>query len=339
MQLEHATLPPYLTALYSIHPGTNSDAFHILRVVAVEEMLHLTLAANLLNAVGGTPDLTAPGFVPDYPARLPDGEQDFEVGLAALSPATVETFLKIERPALPPDERSRTLPSAPSPDGHGLLAARPTDADMHFYSIGEFYAEIDRGLVRLAEEQGEDRLFEGDPARQVTSEYFYSGGGEIIPVVDLASARAAARLIAEQGEGKGGGIYDHGNELAHYYRFEQLKLGRYYLKGDQPGDPTGPRLDVDWDAVFPIRPNARLTDYLHGSGPSQPARGFNVSYAAFLRDLTVAFSGRPAHLFEAVCDMFILRERATRLIQHPLHDQGNNAAPTFEIPGSKEAAG
>ena len=29
MQLEHATIPPYLTALYSIHPGTNSDAFHV----------------------------------------------------------------------------------------------------------------------------------------------------------------------------------------------------------------------------------------------------------------------------------------------------------------------
>ena len=57
LQLEHATIPPYLTALYSLHPGTNSDAAHVIRVVAVEEMLHLTLAANLLNAVGGTVDL------------------------------------------------------------------------------------------------------------------------------------------------------------------------------------------------------------------------------------------------------------------------------------------
>ena len=65
MQLEHATIPPYLTALYSIRPGTNADAFHVLRVTVVEEMLHLTLAANILNAVGGTPDLTKPDFVPD----------------------------------------------------------------------------------------------------------------------------------------------------------------------------------------------------------------------------------------------------------------------------------
>ena len=85
MQIEHATIPPYLLALYSIHPVTNSDATHVLRVVVVEEMLHLTLAANILNAVGGTPDLTVEGFVPEYPAFLPTGETDFQVDLQAFS--------------------------------------------------------------------------------------------------------------------------------------------------------------------------------------------------------------------------------------------------------------
>ena len=85
MQLEHGTIPPYLTALYSMHPGTNSDAFHVIRVVVVEEMLHLTLAANIMNAVGGTPDLTRPDFVPNYPAYLPDGETDFQVDVEAFS--------------------------------------------------------------------------------------------------------------------------------------------------------------------------------------------------------------------------------------------------------------
>ena len=55
MELEHATIPPYLTALYSIHPTPTPTPPHILRVVAVEEMLHLTLVANVLNAVGGSP--------------------------------------------------------------------------------------------------------------------------------------------------------------------------------------------------------------------------------------------------------------------------------------------
>ncbi|WP_244919266.1 ferritin-like protein [Nostoc commune] len=37
MKIEHATIPPYMTALYSIKPGTNLEAFHIIRAVAVEE--------------------------------------------------------------------------------------------------------------------------------------------------------------------------------------------------------------------------------------------------------------------------------------------------------------
>ena len=42
MVIEHATLPPYLTALYSLKPGSNLEAFHIIRDIDVEEMLHLT---------------------------------------------------------------------------------------------------------------------------------------------------------------------------------------------------------------------------------------------------------------------------------------------------------
>ena len=83
MQLEHATIPPYLTALYSIKHGTNMDAVKVLRVIAVEEMLHLTIAANLMNSIGGKVDLTRTGFVPSYPAYLPDGETDFAVGIGA----------------------------------------------------------------------------------------------------------------------------------------------------------------------------------------------------------------------------------------------------------------
>src|SRR5271157_2434991 len=107
MQLEHGTIPVYLTALYSLHPGSNSDAHHIIRTVAVEEMLHLSLVANVMNAVGGTPDLTQPDFVPPFPAYLPDGETDFQVDLQPFSQDAVTTFLNIERPAQASDEDSR----------------------------------------------------------------------------------------------------------------------------------------------------------------------------------------------------------------------------------------
>src|SRR4051794_1538620 len=150
LQLEHATIPPYLTALYSIHPATNADASHVVRVVAVEEMLHLTLAANVLNAIGGRPDLTAPDFVPTYPAYLPDGADDFQVDRQRFSRNAVEDFLKIERPHAAPDEESRVVRR--TGEGGPSLLATPGDEALRFYSIGDFYEEIRRGLERLGEE-------------------------------------------------------------------------------------------------------------------------------------------------------------------------------------------
>jgi Ferritin-like len=329
LQLEHATIPPYLTALYSIRPGTNADAYHVLRVTAVEEMLHLTLVANLLNAVDGAPDLTQPGFVPEYPAHLPDGETDFQVSRQRFSREALQTFLSIERPRKAPDEVTRVLDRASVK--RNRLGVRPDQRQMQFYSIGEFYAEIWRGVEHLYSEM-DDELFCGDPARQVTPEYFYSGGGEVIPVTDLASAKAAIDLIAEQGEGFGGSIYDAEHELAHYYRFEQLILGRYYRDGDQPGKPTGPPLHVDWDASFPVKTDARLTDYPPDSEVYQAAAEFNRNYAEFLELLTRAFNGQPALLLDAVVEMFRIRDQMTRLMHNPIPGQSSlNAAPTFEM--------
>ena len=62
-------------------------------------MLHLTLAANILNAIGGTTRPDRPGLRATYPAYLPDGEDDFQVDIQPFSKQAIETFLKIERPA------------------------------------------------------------------------------------------------------------------------------------------------------------------------------------------------------------------------------------------------
>ncbi|MGO8557617.1 ferritin-like domain-containing protein, partial [Rhizobium ruizarguesonis] len=43
-------------------------------------------------------------------------------------------------------------------------------------------------------------IFTGDRSRQITSEDYYSGGGELFTVTDLKSALEAIDLIIEQGE-------------------------------------------------------------------------------------------------------------------------------------------
>jgi hypothetical protein len=330
MQLEHATIPLYLTALYSIIPGTNSEGTNILRTVAVEEMLHLTLVCNLMNAIGGKVDLTAVGFTPNYPAHLPDGEEDFIAGLEKFSPKAVETFLKIERPASlqPDDSNKRNRHRKES----GLLASHTGEVvEEHFFSIGEFYKSIERGLDELHEKWG-DALFSGDPSLQVGPEYYYSGGGGLITVTDLTSAKAALDLIAEQGEGVSNRIFDKDGEIAHYYRFQQLLLGRFYREGDQPDHPTGGRVEVDWNSVYPIKPNAKISDYAEGSPQRGAATSFNLGYARYLELLTKSFNGQPNLLVDAVHEMFRLKELTYQLMRQPIGDDSDfNAAPTFEV--------
>jgi len=377
MQLEHATIPPYLTALYSMRPLANPEAAQILRVVAVEEMLHLALAANILNAVGGRPDVTAPGFVPSYPAYLPDGETDFQVDLRAFSVEAVQMFLKIERPKkiegakkaevakkaaearaaaggatfeamasasaaasedaplIVPHRRAHRLTfGAVAAAGAGLEArgAAADETGMAFYSIGEFYREIINGL-KLLSAQSPGTLFSGDPAKQVTGEFYYSGGGGLFAVTDLDSAVRAADLIIGQGEGEDRGLHDDKGELAHFYRFQQLLLGSYYNFKDEPCHPSGPPLKVDWSAVCPIKTNAKLADYPEGSEVRAAAAAFNNDYKQFLALLNEAFNGNPQLLTtKAVPWMFRIRNSMTRLVNNPIPGaDGVNAAPTFEI--------
>lgn len=344
MKIEHATIPPYITALYSLKPETNIEAFQIIRSVAVEEMLHLTLAANVFNAVGGDIKsiLTASDFMPEYPTRLPTGETDFEVGLGKFSPETIETFLKIER-AKEVDEGKPLV--GPRTHKNYLLSVHDQDPHYSFYSIGLFYAEIIRGLHALYKEMGDD-LFCGDPGKQITPEYYYDGAGDIIPVTDLTSAILALREIQEQGEGsRKGVIYDGERELSHYYRFQQLLLGKdgdqncgqYYVidqdkpqNSDTPDNPTGQKFKVDWDAVYPIKENAKLSDYPEGSELYSAAQEFQSAYSEFLSKIEFSFNGHPEQLLPAVGGMFRLRYHAERLIKNPIPGMdGVNGAPIF----------
>lgn len=331
MQLEHATIPPYLNALYSIR-SDNADATQILRVVVVEEMLHLSIAGNLMNAVGGKVDFTMAGFVPDYPTVLPDGEQDFKVDLGPFGRDTLETFLKIERPGMAPRDKAKHVQHA-NKEGASHFLSHPQDHTLRYYSIGDFYAAIRDGIVYLESEakaRGET-IFTGDHAKQVTAEYYYSGGGRLCPVFDADSACKAIDLIIEQGEGELKNIFGSEGEIAHYYRFEQLQKGRYYQIGDQPGQPTGAEIRVNWEAVWPIAVNLKLNDIPEKSELYVAVDDFNKSYREFLAFLTRAFNGEPKLLLEAVPGMFDFRNLIQQLIRNPLPGGDCNAAPTYEI--------
>ena len=327
IELEHATIPPYLCALYSIEPGKNLEAVEVISSVVVEEMLHLTLAANLLNAVGGRPRLAIPKMMPGFPRPLPHGDRSFEISLLRFGPEAIETLLKIERPS---------------------STGSPPEGD-NYETIGQFYDAIRRGLRELSATLGEANVFCGDPAKQITDEHIYSGSGRIIAVNNLASALVAVEEIVEQGEGAGHTqvwdgdrdvFHPERDEAAHYYRLQELKLGRRYRRGDTPRTgPTGDPISIDWDSVRPMCTNPRMGGHVPGSPIRVAQEKFNQSYYALLQLLEEAFGGAPGTLRSAMGAMYSLKAQAQALMQMPTEDGLATAGPTFEYVAPDRRAG
>ncbi|HSF19404.1 MAG TPA: ferritin-like protein [Vicinamibacteria bacterium] len=285
--------------------------------VLVEEMLHMTLVANLLNAVGGRARLDTPDMLAPYPRCLPHGDCSLDVPLLSFGRKALEVFLKIEQPAPP---------------------CAPPESD-RYETIGQFYQAIERGFGDLCKEIGESSVFCGDPARQVNDE-FYSGGGRIITVENLATALAALDEIVDQGEGAGHSpvwdgdhdvLHPERGHVAHYYRFQQLKLGRRCRCGDTPRTgPTGEPILVDWDGVRPMRSNPRTTDHDPGSAIRRAQEEFNGAYCAILQLLEQVFDGMPLVLGTAIDAMYGLKAQAQTLMEMPTEDGLATAGPTFE---------
>lgn len=329
VELELLVIPPYLCALYSIHPGSNEEATLIIRSVVVEEMLHMILAGNVLTAVGGRPTVTDPLWVPRYPAAIPYHAKNFQVGLLPFGDQALEVFLAIENPSY----------DVASPPSRAADAAIPRATQLvwerEYRTIGEFYAAIETALTTLNDELGPRELFSGADREQIGPGHYYGSAGTAIVVHDLATARAALREIVEQGEGEvtqppAGEKFDEDADLAHYYRFNELRRRRRYRPSDAPNKPLGPPIAVDLEAVYPVRPNLRLED-LPTEELRAAAAAFNDVYARLLHQIQRAFDGYPDELTAAVGTMFTLKYAAIDLMRIPLADgSGLNAGPTFE---------
>ncbi|MGP3919791.1 ferritin-like domain-containing protein [Nonomuraea sp. 10N515B] len=314
VELEHATLPPYLCALYSLDPERNPEAVQVVGSVFAEEMLHLALAANLLNAVGGRPRLDTPRMLPGHPRTLPHGDRSLELSLVPFGAEALEMFLRIEQPAPP---------------------SAPAEGDA-YETIGQFYAAIEQGLRHLCDRLGEQAVFCGDPARQVSAAHFRRTAGRLIAVDGLASALAALEEIVEQGEGTARGevwdgdqdvFHPERDEVAHYYRFQELKLGWRYRRGDTPeSGPTGEMISMDLAGVLPMRRNPRPAD--PGSAIGAAQEEFNHTYCAILHLLELAFNGNPKLLAVATGTMYALKAQAQALMRMP-DGEGTTAGPTF----------
>src|SRR4051794_2507210 len=86
---------------------------------------------------------------------------------------------------------------------------RPRDADigridvrfsLPALTIGAFYAGMVK-MLEVLESADPGQVFVGDESKQFEADHFWSGGGSVVRVKDLASAKEALELVAHQGEG------------------------------------------------------------------------------------------------------------------------------------------
>lgn len=322
--LEHATIPTYLTAYYSVKPdaAANQEAAAMVRSVVIEEMLHMTLAANVLNAIGGKPMIDSPAFVPKFPGPLPGGvHEGFKVSLTSLSKDSLkDIYMVIEEPEDPLD-----FEAAP------LLSAPPDEVDS--FTIGEFYTSIKQHLRELVAELGEAAVFSGEPSRQFFDQQWFRS--EAKKVDDLKSAYLAIDTIIVQGEGSRKSPLDDEGDLAHFYKFSELYEGRKLIRTQSTGpveqqwEYAGEPILLDPDGIYPLVENAHLDMYPTDSPAYVQAREFNGSYTKLLKALHRTFNGDPGYLDSAIGLMYHLTVQAQSLVQLTLKD-GRHAAPPFE---------
>lgn len=313
IKLEHATIPLYLYALYSLDRNKNGAIADIILSVVMEEMLHMELACNILNALGGSPEIDTPNFIPTYPGPLPGGvESELQVHLAPFSTDQLKTFLTVEEP-----ETILQFPVAQA------LAAIPQ------VTIGQFYAEIKRQIGKLG-----SGAFNPTPRNQVSG--LLDGDFE---VTDLDSANKAIDTIVRQGEGTEESPKEAatGDEVAHYYRFAEIKFGKKLIPNPDAGPTTPPamqfiyggeKIPFDPTGVFPVPTDPSTAGY-----PAGPARlacqQFNFQYTNILKLLHSGFNGKPGDVGKAAIKMDALGTLAQQMISGK-KPQGINVGPSFE---------
>ena len=309
IKLEHSTIPPYLTAMFSLRSGTNAQIARQIQEIVIEEMLHMTIAANILIAIGGCPSINGKDFVPSYPGPLPMNIGDLEVGIEAFSIGLVkETFMAIEEPENPIPIKTVTAMEAEQ-----------------YATIGQFYDAIKDQIQALG-----PSIFVKPcaPPQVVAPEWF---GGRSFVITDPYTACQAIDLIKLEGEGTSESPFEAPGDPAHFYRFGEIAAGRRIVETPTGFVYGGEAILFDPSGVWPLRPNCKIADFAPGSQARTRIEAFAYNYSALLNALHNTFNGAPAQLDTAIGIMYDLRTSAVALMETDTGDgSGQTVGPSFE---------
>jgi hypothetical protein len=242
-ELEHLLMCEYLFAAFSMKESEEEglsleqlDAVRrwerVITGVAVQEMLHLAQASNLLTAIGGMPHFRRPNL----PQRAKYYPPEVQLVLMPFCEDALRHFIFLERPEDFADQDAPGFEPLGSQfaDAHG---DELVPVAQNFVTVGLLYRAIEQGMLILANRYGEEQLFVGPPSAQARGDYFH--WPELVVVNDLLSAGRAVEFIVEQGEGARGDWQE-----SHYGRF--LKVLEEYLELK--------RLDPSFEPARPVIP-------------------------------------------------------------------------------------
>ena len=327
-EIEHTLMCSYLYAAFSLKRAADfpdgaaaGDAVErwrkMIMGVAIEEMGHLLIVANLMVAVGGRPHLGRPNF-PVSPGYFPSG---VVVRLGGFSPATLDHFIFLERP--------QGLEGADAPDyvapEYVREQARPglMPSAQDYATIGHLYDAIRVNLRAMARKGGEKGLFVGGAEGQLGHDDVNMPG--VGRIASLAEAVAAIDTIVEQGEGS-----PADRDTSHYRSFRAIRDEFRALQAADPG--FAPAWPVADNPVLrrPLDPADRR--YIDAPAAALLLDFACATYGLLLRVLVACF-GRTGH--HVAADRAALMALSFAL----MHELGAAASALARLPASPEAPG
>lgn len=189
----------------------------IIMRVAHQEMEHLGLVCNMLNAIGGPQHFDRPNF----PQSKDYYQTAVDLVLSKFSLNTMASFMAFEKPDITPTDDYDL----------NLNQIVPVPIVIHNgHTVQELYEAILNGFIYL---DGKIDLFIGDENAQVADGDITVGFGNrefgitMIDVTDLQSAKAAICEIIEQGEGvilRGDAVKEESKNLTKLYEEFDLQM-------------------------------------------------------------------------------------------------------------------
>lgn len=298
VELEFATLPVYLSGMWSIK-DQNSEAYKLINSVVLEEMLHMGFACNMLTAVGGTPKIVAP----TYPGHLPGGVlPGLDVYLGGLSTKALDMYQAIEEPEHP----------------LALVATDHPTIGMFYDSIRELFQVLSPPISTDGQLTAPLHVPNPDGSGKVITE-------QLTQLASLADVLGAIATIKDQGEGTAHSpdSPEFGGELAHYYRFGEIRHGRKFVEVNGHWGYTGD--PVPFPDCYPV---ARVPQ---GGYPDLPAsKKFDTAFSQLVMRLQNAWSGGGENALNAAIGIMVqLYGLAKPIITTPLPDSSGNYGPDF----------